>query len=86
METFVGALGTVVAVFVMMRMERVEFRSEFRDLRTEVKDLRTEMHGIRDELRGEIRATRVELGAKIDAVATELLHHVQQGHPPHHAA
>ncbi len=72
METFLGSLGTVVAVYLMLR-------AELRDVRGE---LREEIRG----LRGEIRDVRIELGGKIDRLGEQLLQHVQQGHPPHQAA
>lgn len=69
METFFGALGTVVALFVALR---AKFRSE-------VRDVRGELRGLRDEIRG----LRAELGRKIDRLSDHLLQHIQQGHPPH---
>ncbi|MGH8994168.1 MAG: hypothetical protein ACRDZ7_21875 [Acidimicrobiia bacterium] len=72
METFLGSLGTVLAVYLMLR-------SEMRDLRTEIRSVRTEMSS-------EISSLRTELGGKIDRLGELLLQHVQQGHPPHQAA
>jgi hypothetical protein len=94
--TFLAAVGTVVAVWGLWRSEFKALRGEIGALRTEVRgdvnqlatDLRGEMGELRSELRGEIGELRAEmradsraLGEKMDRVFTELLHHVQQGHP-----
>ncbi|MGH9035450.1 MAG: hypothetical protein ACRD0O_06770 [Acidimicrobiia bacterium] len=76
METFLGALGIVVTLFVALITLFMALRAEFR---SEVRD-------VRGELRTEIRDLRVELGGKMDRLSEQLLQHVQQGHPPHQAA
>ncbi len=47
METFLGALGVVVTLFVALR---TEFRSEIKELRGEIRDLRNELGGKLDRL------------------------------------
>ena len=76
METFLGSLGTVVAVYLMLR-------AELRDVRGE---MRSELSLLRGEVRTEISTLRTELGGKIDRLGEQLMQHVQQGHPPHQAA
>jgi hypothetical protein len=100
---FVGAVGTVVALWGLLRGEFKGLRGEMgklatglrgemgklgTDLRGEMTQLRGEVRADIAELRGEVRADASDvrtdmraLGEKVDRVFTELLHHVQQGHP-----
>jgi hypothetical protein len=97
METFFGALGAMVALYVMLRVERTGLETKLTrletNLREEISGVRGEISGLRGDvaseisgLRGEIASVRTELGGKIDRLGEILLLHVQQGHPPHQAA
>lgn len=54
METFWGALGTVIAMYVLLRAERTELRAEIRSLD--------------DRVTGEIKALEAKSEAKFDAL------------------
>lgn len=83
METFFGALGTVVAVYLLLRAERTELRAEISALRTE---LHAEITALRTELRTEMREGFAAVNARIDHLVGEFARHVHEGHPPHQAA
>ncbi len=69
METFWGALGTVIAIYVLLRAERTELRGEIRSLDDRLSG------GIRsldDRLGGEIRALDEKFDRKFDGLVEML--------------
>lgn len=58
-------VGVVVAVGVMLRPQRKEFREDLRDLRLEIRS-------VREEVRGEIKELREELHKEIEKLREEI--------------
>lgn len=65
METLWGALGTVIAIYVLLRAERIELRGEIRTLDERLSgDIRT----LDERLSGGIRALDEKMDRKFGAL------------------
>ena len=75
-------VGIVVAVGVMLRSQRKEFREDLRDLRLEIRSVREEVRGeireLREELHREIEKLREELHREIEKLREELHREIEE--------
>jgi hypothetical protein len=76
METFFGALGAMVALYVMLRVERTGLETKLTrletNLREEISGVRGEISGLRGDVASEISGLRGDVASEISGLRGEI--------------